>query len=395
MLYLILICLLKKVKLMEKILNKTHKNLIYLMACSLDPCPPDLKRLEDPDTRLLYRYSHIHSIASMVGCALLKSDGLHDLFSDEEIKYWEMSVNSAVKKRIQFDAERRTILSYMEKNGIWYSPLKGILIQDMYPGFEMREMADNDILYDAGKRALLMEYMQKRGYKIEFTGVTNHDEYIRPPVFNFEFHSQLFRGIFSEIFTEYYDRINEKLLTDEGSPFSRHMTIEDFYIYFTAHAYKHYKQGGTGLRTLADFYVINKKYKGSFDWNYIRGELRKLGISGFESVNRRLAKKLFSDPAEVFQNISDLTEKEMRILIYTANAGTYGRQEDEIKNRMKSGKMPYVLSRLFPNDAYYREAHPFIYKYPILKIFFLPYRWITRLASNKKNIIQEIKVLLK
>ncbi len=380
---------------MGKIIDNTQKNLIYLLACSLENVSPKLKYLKDLDTKRLYRYSHIHSIASIIGSALAKSDNLSLFFNEEEIKYWQMSVNNALKKRIQFDMERKEITSFLDKAGIWYCPLKGIIIQDLYPSFEMREMADNDLLYDSGKRDLLMEYMNKRGYEIEFSGVTNHDEYIKPPIFNFEFHSKLFRSIFSEKFTDYYDHINDKLIEDGNDSFGRHMSREDFYIYFVAHAYKHYKRGGTGLRTLSDFYVINKAYRDNFNWNYTKNELQKLGIAGFEGINRRIAKKIFSKPEDVFPSIDTLSEKELRLLTYMANSGTYGQEEDEIKGRLKEGRLAFVISRLFPNEAYYREAHPFIYKHPYLKIFFLPYRWSSRLILNRRRILKEIKILLK
>lgn len=365
------------------------------MACGLENLSPNLNYLNNLDAKLLYRYSHIHSIASMIGISLSKAYNLSLFFNEEEIKYWQMSVNNALKKRIQFDIERKEITNFLDKERIWYCPLKGIIIQDLYPSFEMREMADNDLLYDASKRNQLMDYMKKRGYEIEFLGVTNHDEYIKPPVFNFEFHSKLFRSIFSERFSDYYNHINDKLIEDGGDSSGRHMKCEDFYIYFVAHAYKHYKQGGTGLRTLSDFYVINKAYRGNFDWYYTKNELRKLGIAGFEGINRRMAKKIFSKPEEVFTTIENLSEKELRLLTYIANSGTYGQEEEELREGMKSGKLCYAISRLFPNSNYYKEAHPFIYKHPYLKILFLPYRWSSRLIINRKRILKEIEMLLK
>lgn len=55
----------------------------------------------------------------------------------------------------------------------------------------MREMADNDLLIDERYREDIKKYMLNRGYSIHFAGVTNHDEYTKPPVYNFEFHTRL------------------------------------------------------------------------------------------------------------------------------------------------------------------------------------------------------------
>lgn len=36
----------------------------------------------------------------------------------------------------------------MEQRGIWYLPLKGIILKEFYPSVGMRQMSDNDILFD-------------------------------------------------------------------------------------------------------------------------------------------------------------------------------------------------------------------------------------------------------
>ena len=51
--------------------------------------------------------------------------------------------------------------------GIWYAPLKGILLQALYPKYGMRQMSDNDILYGVEGQKKLIAMMKKRGYKTE------------------------------------------------------------------------------------------------------------------------------------------------------------------------------------------------------------------------------------
>ena len=93
--------------------------------------------------------------------------------------------------------------------------------------------------------------------------------------------------------TDYYDDIKNRLIKDEGNKYGFHFGDEDFYIYFTAHAYKHYKEGGTGFKTLTDFFVLNKSYGDTLDRKYINTELDKLGIRDFENDMRLLSEKLF------------------------------------------------------------------------------------------------------
>ena len=65
-------------------------------------------------------------------------------------------------------------------------------------GNGMREMADNDLLYDRIKQSEVKNIMIARGYFAESVGKTNHDVYIKSPVFNFEFHTELFDNGYSD-----------------------------------------------------------------------------------------------------------------------------------------------------------------------------------------------------
>lgn len=65
-------------------------------------------------------------------------------------------------------------------------PLKGSILKDWYPKFGMREMADNDILFDASKRKEVKAIFQGRGYTVKEYDKSNHDAYEKPPIYNFE-----------------------------------------------------------------------------------------------------------------------------------------------------------------------------------------------------------------
>ena len=60
------------------------------------------------------------------------------------------------------------------------------------------------------------------------------------------------------------------------------------------HAYKHFSDGGCGVRTLVDEYVVLQK-KNTLDWNYIKRETAKCGIDAFEETLRKVALHAFSE----------------------------------------------------------------------------------------------------
>ena len=83
-----------------------------------------------------------------------------------------------------------------------------------------------------------------------------------------------------------------------------------------------------------DTYVYLKKKGDALDWNYIAGELDKLGIADFESQNRSLALHLFS--------VEKLTEQDEEMLDYILSSGTYGTVQNCVSNKVKKlgGGMP-------------------------------------------------------
>lgn len=58
-----------------------------------------------------------------------------------------------------------------------YLPLKGIIMKDYYPSVVMRQMSDNDILFDADAWERMEKHMILEGYKAEYVGKGNHDVY--------------------------------------------------------------------------------------------------------------------------------------------------------------------------------------------------------------------------
>ncbi len=80
-----------------------------------------------------------HTISSMI-CMALESAGI-------KINTLVDQKNKAIRKVMLLDRERQQIFSKLDEAGIWYVPLKGVLLKEMYPVFGMRQMADNDILF--------------------------------------------------------------------------------------------------------------------------------------------------------------------------------------------------------------------------------------------------------
>jgi hypothetical protein len=116
-------------------------DVVYLVSCAMGGVPADAGRVEKMDLDAVYRVSQRHLLVSVCATAL-ESAGV----SDER---FARARGMAVRKAVLMDTERAELFRRMDAAGIWHLPLKGCVLQGLYPSYGMRQMADNDILFDA------------------------------------------------------------------------------------------------------------------------------------------------------------------------------------------------------------------------------------------------------
>ena len=366
-------------------------DMLYLTACSINKEVPSAEKVQKMDLEKLYNICKFHSLTVITADALEKA-------GVQLPKVWKEASAKAIRKNLLLDVEREQILDFMEKSGIWYMPLKGVILKNLYPKSGMRQMSDNDILYDSNFCKQLCEYMKSRGYTPKGIGVGHHDDYQKPPVYNFEMHRYLFEEIHDANIADYYSDIKRKLVKDENKKYGYHFTDEDFYIFMIVHESKHYSIGGTGLRSLLDCFVYLREKGDKLNWDYINSELTKLGISDYEKKSRELSMKVFAS-----SKLPELSSEEKSELEYYLMSGTYGTTKNHTINKMKdfseksgsTSKFRYILKRIFPDLEFYKAYFPFFYKHKWL----LPIGWFYRLFRGifckRKKIAQEMKVVVK
>lgn len=380
--------------------TKTNEQMLYLMACALQDVSAQEEFLADVDLQQLYITARNHSVAAMV-CMALEKTAIFAGADEAVKKHWREAKNKAIRKNMLLDAERAAIVKQLESAGIWYMPLKGSILKDWYPKPGMREMADNDILFDPSERKRVREIFRSRGYKIVSFGKGNHDEYEKPPIYNFEMHVSLFHEMYQELAGQ-YGNVKEKLLPVDGTVCQFAFTPEDFYVFVLAHAYKHYSGSGTGVRTLADFYVMNRHLGGIMNRDEVEQKLTRLGIAEYEQRSRVLAEKLFSGARPLPELELNTDEKEM--LRFYCDATAYGTIDNQIQNRLQElqgnaegitlrTKLKYCCARLFPGKEFCKYYYPVVYHH----LWMLPFFWVWRIAgkgiSHRKKIKRELTFL--
>ena len=357
----------------------------YLAACAVNGQIPDAERVSRMDLTALYKTAERHLLTGITAMAL-ESAGVKD-------EAFTQAKGKAVRKAVVFDAERAAVLEKLEEAGIWHMPLKGSVLKDLYPAIGMRQMSDNDILFDAARTEDVRAIMEGLGFDISGYGKGVHDSYVKPPVCCFEMHRALFGASSDDRLRKYFVDVKSRLLQDENSSFGFHFSDEDFYIYMIAHEYKHYSGSGTGLRSLLDTYVYLSKKDETMERPYISRELEKLGIADFEARNRTFALHLFGSEA--------LTEADEEMLGEMLSSGAYGTITNRVKKRLAKnkgkpfGKARYVLARLFMSRKEAEDSFPVFSKHPILMPVLPIYRILRGLTVRRRVLRAELKALVK
>lgn len=379
---------------------------------------------------ILYYIAKKHNLVSLMAQAMEKMG----FESDSDIwKRWLKEKNQLIYKSVLMDVEREAIQNFFEENNIWYMLLKGMVIRKYYPAPELREMADNDILFDNKYSKEVYDFMTARGYKSDDYNKGYHDEYLKPPAYNFEMHRQLVSSKERPKWYEYYKDVKSILINDANGKNQFYFSDNDFYVYFIVHTYKHFLNSGMGLRTVLDVYLYVSNLQDKLDFDYIEEQLKKLDAYDFEQIFRSLAFKMFGEnakegnvAADELQDSFDAKEqnklrgsfdakeqdmlrgsfdaKEQDMLSYILDAGTYGNLENSVAHKMgytkgekkkASDKAKYIFRRLFPSMDTIEEFFPFFYKHK----WAIPFLYIYRIGkmpfTRRKKVAGELREVFK
>lgn len=371
--------------------------LLGLMGCALNGLAPSAELAADAEDELVLRLARRHSVAALAASALMRAG---DPAPEWKAEYDESSLRQAL-----MGVDREAVLAGLEGLGIRYVVLKGVRIAALYPDPVMRQMADNDILFecpDAATRAAVRGLMVGLGFTVKMYETDNEDVYTKEPVSNFEMHASLFPGA-ARCEGGYYSDVWARVVPT-GPGCACDLTPTDLYVYVVAHMFKHYRLGGCGLRTLSDLYVLNflhGELQDSIERPAATRELATLGADGFESDMRTLAHLLLSDPHHVGASLDALDPNLRGGLGYLVGSGTYGTEQNYIDNELRrmgaddvrGSVASYVLHRLFPPVSRLLAERPVLDRHRWLIPLFYPYRLVRGAVVNHGRIGREVRHL--
>ena len=225
---------------------------------------------------------------------------------------------------------------------------------------------DVDILVreeDLGRARELLE--SELEYK--YIGMGNHDiSFESPGGVHLELHYKPLSDYVLSDYEKPLGNVFDKLVIEDGFKYRYRMPDEYFYYYHVAHMAKHYVNGGSGVRSLVDLWLLLLRDP---DLPTKAGALLKEGgLVAFDEAVRHLSRVWFGDAEH-----TDLTRTMEEYIVFS---GVYGDMENMIaSSRGEGGRVRYLFARTFPRYEVMCDVYPSLKG----KRWLLPVYWLRRL----------------
>lgn len=292
---------------------------------------------------------------------------------------WEESLTVQTVLSVRQEAASRQLAEILQQAKIPFVGLKGYVLRELYP--VLRSAADVDFLIPSGERLRVRKLMRLKGYPLLSKG-TNHDEYRVAGT-----HVELHHALMDEepALRRYYRDIFERLEPVSGT--EMRMNPEDFLIFQTVHAAKHFSGSGMGVRMLLDQYVY-RHFGPPVDDTVLRQELEKLGLWRFYTVVDALSESVLSPDGKA----ASLSPEQHTLLAYICAGSLFGKAgQNAAMADGREGKGHYLLRRAFPSFAFMKGKYAVLEKAPWL----LPVLWCWRLLlvllRRNRHPVQHIR----
>lgn len=270
----------------------------------------------------------------------------------------------------------------LEEAGIYFIPLKGVVLRKWYPEPWMRTCADVDILVreeDTGTVSNL--FLDRLGYQREDIYSKDISFYANGAV-HIELHHTLIEKEDSPYIAAILEKIWETSVPVEEKLYELCMTDEMFYFYHISHMRKHFKYaGGCGVRAFLDLWLLDHVVPG----NQVKRDslIESGGMTAFANAARSLSEMWFSGV-----ECSEMQDVAQFIL----DGGIYGTRQRKIilDQQAHSSPLQYYKYRAFPTLEKMKINYPILNKYRWLILICWMHRWLKLLNPKiRKRTLQE------
>lgn len=360
-------------------MSKTVDIFIALLRSAITETKEEIN-FSDADFESLFSLAKFHDLAHIVYFELKRRGQLPegDVCKKFKMQY-DMSIFRHAKRMMAIAQIRETL----EKAQIPFILLKGVALMNLYPEPWMRTSSDVDVLVREEDKSKAEQLFLEAGFNREYEGQYDISFFTQN-----HFHVELHYTSLEDYTSIKQSRVMEKAwdysVQKRTDAFEYVMLDEVFYFYHIAHMAKHFRNGGNGVRTIIDTWLLNHQIV--FDQTKRDVLLDKGGLRIFDRYAKELSEKWFccinpSEPVEDFEE-------------YIISGGVYGKTERNtaIRKKKTNNTLKYYLKRIFLPYSSIKHSYPILYKVPILLPFCWIVRWCKLLNPNvRRDAMNEMK----
>ena len=310
----------------------------------------------------LIKIADAHSVAHLLILGL-KQNGL----MPEENPEMEKQLLKVVFQYERMHREYEKLCGILENAQIPFLPLKGSVLRKYYPEPWMRTSCDVDILVkpeDSQRTADLL--IAEHGYS--FWEKSSHDIAMRTPgKFRFELHYDLIEdGVINQS-AKIFRSVWDTAVCRPGTAYWYEMTDEMFYFYHIAHMAKHFTEGGCGIRSFLDLWLLDTIKQADTQKRNVL--LQEGGLLPFAEGARKLSRVWFGG--------EEHTTLTRQMEAFILQGGTFGSIKTmvTIQQQKKGGRLKYLLPKIFLPYEIIKDHYPILKKHPWLTPVMEVRRW--------------------
>ena len=311
----------------------------------------------------VYKLAKAHDLGHLVGQAVSKLA----LPDSEILNTCKKAAMSAFLRQVQQSQVFTQVAAAFEEAAIAFIPLKGLVLQRLYPQPWLRTSSDLDILVrqeDLERAKKLLT--ENLGYT--YCKTSSHDVAFRTP-------QQVYLELHYSLIEDFISPEAAKVMAtvwNEATPVAGHayqLQLPDalFYYYHIAHGAKHVLGGGCGIRVFLDIWVLENQVP--HDRSEREALLAQGGMLPFARAAEALSRCWFGTG-----KADAMTELLEQFILSGGNFGTL-QNRVSINQSRKGGKFHYALSRIFLPYSILQYHYPILQKHKLLFPVYQIVRW--------------------
>ena len=335
-------------------------------------------QLTAPRLGVLYTLAKQHDLAQLLAYAVQK---LGFTGEDPVFATLEKELMLAFYRVEQLRFALNEIGAALGEASIAYMPLKGSVLRAFYPEGWMRTSCDVDVLVRKDALDDAIAALQKRGYTVEDHEIYHDVSMYSPSGVHLELHFHL--GVIIPSYDAVLARVWDHAVCEDGCLYR--MTDEFFFFHQIAHAARHFKMGGCGIRPALDVYLLSRT-RDKLDGAALDALLKEAELVPFYENFIALSEVWFGEGTH-----NDTTCAMEHFLL---EGGVYGSEKNRITvdQAKNGGRFSYALGRIFMPFRLLKKKYPILNKAPILYPFCQIHRYFRILFRGRTGVaVAELK----